>query len=102
LNIKPYKRDLFDFFNVLSHTFPYEQVLNSYGLEKETPLSRPQAITEFMQRKGVKVNATFFEQMKSNNDDMWDGLDRFVKIQELAGKACSDARTFQANTELQV
>lgn len=35
-------------------------------------------------------------------DDMWDGLDRFSKIQELNGRLSFDFQTFQKNTLLQL
>lgn len=83
LNLRPMKKEVGEMFNILTHGFPYDQVLKDFGMNPNTAVTRPVFITEQMAKKQIKMGQPLNDQLKQPVEDMWDGFDRFCKVQEL-------------------
>jgi hypothetical protein len=88
--IRPKKQDLGDMFNILSHSFPYKCIIEGYGQDPNQALPRSIFITEQLLKRNIKMNVALEEQQKQPVEGMWDGFDRFLKVQELNGRLSSD------------
>ena len=88
-------------FNVVSHAFPYNAVLQQCGIDPETPQSRPAFIQDFMSKK-VQIGEPLCIQQQHPVDDMWDGLDRFSKAQELQGRIVNELKRHSLLTDEQL
>jgi hypothetical protein len=50
----------------------------------------------------VKLDKSLTEQQKYPIEDMWDGFDRFCKVQEISGKLSGDLKEFERSTDKQI
>jgi len=53
-------------------------------------------------KRNVKLDKSLTEQQKYPIEDMWDGFDRFCKVQEISGKLSGDLKEFERSTDKQI
>lgn len=76
-------------FNLLAHSFPYEDILRSQSRPTDTVFPRPAYIQEAVSKNLFK-SSSLVDQLVTSPEDMWDGLDRFSKVQEFNGRLAQD------------
>jgi hypothetical protein len=89
------KNEVGELFGLLSHSFPYDRVLGKLGYESMSQPPRSAVITAALERKGISPNMVLAEQNKLNVSNMWEGLDRYLKTQEISGKQIYEAICYQ-------
>lgn len=73
-------------------------MLNDYGLNPYYDLDRLPYVQNFFKNKGISTTEALIEQQKKPISDMWDGFNRFCKVQELSGKLAGDLKSFEIST----
>ncbi len=48
------------------------------------------------------MNVSLLDQYKNPVEDMWEGFDRFCKVQEMNGRLANDLKEFEQTTEKKI
>ena len=73
-------QDIGEMFNILTHGFPYGEVLEKSGLDPTSSQPRVPFISEQLMKRGISMNSALVDQLKHPVKSAWDGFDRFCKV----------------------
>ena len=97
---RPHKTETGELFALLSHGFPYEEALAQLGLPNHVP--RAPKVSELLGRHNVAGFVGLTDQQAAPVRNMWEGLERFLKVVEVTGRICIDSKQFQSAAETQL
>ena len=95
LAVRPLKKDVGEMFSLLSHTFPFQKIKTKLGYEEHEHPPRLDHIIEKLQAQDVATDNILTVRQQQPVHCMWEGLDRYLITQEVAGEAILDFKHFK-------
>ena len=97
LDLRPHSTNVGELFAVLTQGFPYEKLLKQLGFSSHPP--RTAKVIETLTKHKVQLNSQLHAQQDQPVTEMFEGMERFLKIVELLGKSSVEAKEFQQSAE---
>ena len=92
LDLRPHQTNVGELFAVLTLGFPYEKLLKQLGFSSHPP--RNSKVIESLTKHKIQINQPLTNQLDQPVTDMFEGMERFLKIIELLGKSSIEAKDF--------
>ena len=98
LDMRPKATEVGELFSALTLAYPYERTLRQMHLQQHPP--RNAKVMEILSNNKVSLTSKLEQQVEKPVDNMWEGMERFMKAVDVFGRSMVELKEFQHSSEI--